>query len=428
MSTPVVHVIRSYEHKIVADAVPAGFIKAPSKTLKPKPPKIQTKKRKFTWKDFREFLKSTWGSSDESWSSTTVQTIYNRIKNLRRDVTIKDLTRFAIEIIHARRPQSCKDKLYAELALFVTKIVGRNPTQIGFLSQFINAHSKGKKLHPNVLKWIKHLEGRPQKSKPAYHDLVNFVRIAVGMKQVKSHQIETFVFRVVRPAKGQTGTHSDFWKRYGGWKQTYISGLKSNAKFMLFNSQNLIVQGTKLKEFKAITKKNYFFYDEATQSIKWLGDTKKQKSFGVIDLKVGSRIELVETNGRPARRQDLFFYDPADMKFHNFVKRDLCIAFAHPEKVDDFMVLANCHCHGSVSSTQELLVKYFEFDNNNGFVPNKKFYFRSGASLSPHFLVVSNDGSHLQSSQRYLKLQDGGKVKENGMFYWDSKAKCVRNV
>jgi hypothetical protein len=316
--------------------------------------------------------------------------------------------------------------LYAELHLFVTKVIGREPHQIRYLTKFVRNFSRNKRLHPNIRKWINHLYRRSQASKPQYHDLTNFVRIAVGIKKVTNIQIQQFVYRIVRPANAGKGKHSQFWKRYGGLKQSYVSGLKNNAKFMLFNSQNLHVVGTRLREFKTIDNKNYFFFDESTNTIRWLGDARK--SLGVIDLRAGSRIQLVDTNGKQARRKDWFFYDMADMKFHNYVKRDLCISFKNPGKAGAFMELANCNCHGAVSSRQELFVKYFEFDNNNGFVPMRKFYFKSASGFTANVLRVSNDGSYLQSSQRYVKVQKGEKIGDDALFYWDPKSKCLRNV
>jgi len=82
----------------------------------------------FYWSDFTDYLRqiSIMGE-DNLWSITTIKNMYNRMKVLKTTITIKDVTRFAIEIIHARRPRSCKDKIYAEMHLMITKIVGRAP-------------------------------------------------------------------------------------------------------------------------------------------------------------------------------------------------------------------------------------------------------------------------------------------------------------
>jgi len=189
--------------------------------------------------------------------------------------------------------------------------------------------------------------------------MANFVRIVVGLKKLKPEIVIDFVYRIVKP--NPNAKHRHYWRRYPKLKSEYMSGLKNHAKFMIFNSQNMIVVGTTLTSFKAIQPSNYFFYDENTQAIRWLGDT--TKSLGVIDLKVGGKIQLVQTNGLPARRKDMFFYDTIDMKFHNFVKRDLCISFENPKKEGESMTLAKCHCSGScggsISSKQEIFVKYF---------------------------------------------------------------------
>lgn len=119
------------------------------------------------------------------------------------------------------------------------------------------------------------------------------------------------------------------------------------------------------------------------------------------------------------------------MKFHNFVKRDLCIAFKNPKKVGEMMSLEKCTCHGGcgggISARQEIYVKYFEFDNNNGFIPGKQFYIQNINSIHPTYLTVSTEGAYLQSSQRYIKTETGKAPGVNGIFSWDSNSKCLRN-
>lgn len=196
------------------------------------------------------------------WSTTTIKNMYNRIRYMRGDVSIKEVTRFAVEIIHARRPKNCRDKVYAELSLFVKYILNKEPQQVRFLLDHVKQHSKGKKVHQNINKWIKQLETKQSRAKPTYHDFANFVRIAIGLKSVKQEHIINFVFRVIRV--NPNAKHRHYWQRYPKLKKEYMPGLKNNAKFMMFNSQNIMISGVTLTPFKQIQSSNYFFYDDST--------------------------------------------------------------------------------------------------------------------------------------------------------------------
>lgn len=132
----------------------------------------------------------------------------------------------------------------------------------------------------------------------------------------------------------------------------------------------------------------------------------------------------MNTGSRPVRRQDWFYYDSADMRFHSFVKKDLCITFRNPTRINEHMVLDKCPCNGG--ATQEILIKYYVFGDNNGFEPWTVFSFRN--VQQPNMAIkISNDGSLLLPSQRYAKISFGAKNRDDELFYWDPIKKCLKN-
>jgi hypothetical protein len=122
----------------------------------------------------------------------------------------------------------------------------------------------------------------------------------------------------------------------------------------------------------------------------------------------------------------MFIYDSADMKFHNYVNKDLCISFNNPNRDGEQMRLARCQCGGNKSIQQELLVKYFTYNKSNGFKPWSVFTLTSRAD-SRMALKVSQDGSLLLPSQRYAKIAYGAKSTDAEKFYWDPNHKCLKN-
>jgi len=114
------------------------------------------------------------------------------------------------------------------------------------------------------------------------------------------------------------------------------------------------------------------------------------------------------------------------MKFHNFVNKELCITFKNPNNNGERMVLGRCSCRYGNPATQELLVKYFRFDNNNGFKPWSVFSLVNQGDKRMG-LKISNDGSLLLPSQRYAKVAYGVKGNDDEKFFWDPTTKCLRN-
>jgi hypothetical protein len=61
------------------------------------------------------------------------------------------------------------------------------------------------------------------------------------------------------------------------------------------------------------------------------------------------------------------------------------------------MTLGRCGCKYGNPGSQELMVKYYKFNSNNGFTPYKVFTLRSAADKNMA-LSISNDGSLLLPS------------------------------
>lgn len=82
------------------------------------------------------------------------------------------------------------------------------------------------------------------------------------------------------------------------------------------------------------------------------------------------------------------------------------------------MTLGRCDCRYGNPTQQELLVKYFRYEKNNGFDPYKVFYLRSVTNRNMA-MKISDDGSLLLPSQRYAKVAYGAKNGDEERFYWD---------
>jgi hypothetical protein len=257
--------------------------------------------------------------------------------------------------------------------------------------------------------------------KPTYNDLASIVRFAFYNRRITYRGLYLFIWTVINEDKpvAQTG-HTDFWKQYAGVRSQYVSGLEPNKKFLLLTGTKKIVLGDTIKPFTKLSNSNYFFFDSNTKSIRWLGS--HTQHLGVVGgLKAGSRVRLVSSKpGKEVRRQDMFIYDIVDMKFHSYVNKDLCITFKNPTKDGDRMVLGKCSCKYGNPATQEILVKYFKFDDNNGFKPYRVFTLRSVANKNLA-LKISNDGSLLLPSQRYAKIATATGKNDDEFFFWDPK-------
>lgn len=186
--------------------------------------------------------------------------------------------------------------------------------------------------------------------------------------------------------------------------------------------QNLYNVSNKKNFFNSIN--SYFFYDENMKAIRYLGYNSAYHLGVTGGVRVGSTVRLVRNPRNAVRRQDMFVYDTVDMKFHSWTNKDLCITFRNPGRNGEKMVLARCH--SGRSTQQELLVKYFQAKNNNGFKPWRVFSVRSLRNQSMR-LKISNDGSLLLPSQKYAKIQYGPRNTDEEKFYWDPNTKCLRN-
>lgn len=272
---------------------------------------------------------------------------------------------------------------------YFVKVIGRRPSQTRYqwLYQIVQCIVRKDPYNNRILRnWVQQtIRGRKDKKvrvpacvktlwrgrlgqKPTYNDLASIVRFAMYNRRITYRGLYLFTWSVLNEDKPAVKTgHTEFWKKYAGVRSMYVSGLQANHKFMIFNSHKKIAVGTTLRTFKKVSNNNYFFFDETAKAIRWLGNAKLH--LGVHGgLRQGARVRLVKARKEVVRRQDMFTYDSADMKFHNYVNKDLCITFRRPNVEGEQMVLSKCNC-GKASSTQELLVKYFKFDKNNGFKP-----------------------------------------------------------
>jgi hypothetical protein len=261
--------------------------------------------------------------------------------------------------------------------------------------------------------------------KPTYHDLASLVRFAFYNRRITYRGLYLFTWSVLNENRSEViEGHTDFWKKYAGVRSEYVSGLKANTKFLILTGTKKIVLGDRITDFRRMSTNNYWFYDETNKAIRFLGNYRLR--LGVVGgLRDGARVRLVR--GRTTRRQDMFVYSQSDMKFHSYVKKDLCITFRNPGRNNERMTLGRCDCRHGNAKQQELLVKYFKFEKNNGFDPYRIFYIRS-ASQRNMGLKMSNDGSLLLPSQRYAKVAYGAGNAQDQQFYWDPKAKCLKNV
>lgn len=323
----------------------------------------------------------------------------------------------------SRRPSTTR---YQWLRKIVRCILRRDPVNNRVLRNWVQQAIRGRKdRNTRIPACVKHLWGGRINQKPNYHDLASLVRFAIFNRRITYKGLYTFIWSVLNedrptPSRG----HTNWWKRYNG-KQQYVSGLRFSQKFVIINAQKKFVIGNTLQQSNNYKQnnRNYYFYDDSMKAIRWLGNSKYH--IGVHGgVRAGSRVRLVPNRGKTIRRQDMFVYDTVDMKFHAWTNKDLCITFRNPSRNGEQMVLARCH--SGRSTQQELLVKYFEYDNNNGFKPWRVFTVNSRANK--HMAIkIDNDGSLLLPSQKYAKIAFGNRNHDEEKFYWDPTAKCLKN-
>jgi hypothetical protein len=227
----------------------------------------------------------------------------------------------------SRRPSKTR---YQWLYKIVKCIVRKEPANNTVLRNWVQSAIKGRKDKKyQIPACVKHLWKGRLSQKPTYNDLASLVRFAFYNKRITYRGLYLFTWSVLnenRPSvvKG----HTDFWKKYAGVRQQYVSGLLNNQKFLLLTGSKKIVLGNTIRTFNKVVSSNYFFYDNNKKAIRWLGAPTRH--LGVVGgLREGAKVRLVKSTGN-VRRQDMFVYDSVDMRFHNFVKKDLCITFKNP--------------------------------------------------------------------------------------------------
>lgn len=322
----------------------------------------------------------------------------------------------------SRKPSQTR---YQWLYRIVQCIIRRQPTNNAVLRNWVQQAIRGRRdRNYRVPACVRHLWGGRVSQKPNYHDLSSLLRFAIYNRRVTYRGLYTFIWSVLNEGKSRRPTgHTDFWKKYAGVRGQYNSGLRTNHKFVIINAQKKVIVGSNLQQFNKYSNRNYYFYDDAMRAIRWIGNSNYH--FGVTGgVRAGSTVRLVRNRGKQVRRQDMFVYDIVDMKFHSWVNKDLCITFRNPSRNGERMVLSRCH--GGRSSQQELWVKYYDFNNNNGFKPWRVFTVRSRVNNNMA-LKITNDGSLLLPSQRYAKIAYGARNSDEEKFYWDPTHKCLKN-
>jgi hypothetical protein len=322
----------------------------------------------------------------------------------------------------SKRPSTTR---YQWLYKIVQCIVKREPTNNRVLRIWVQSAIKGRKnRNYQIPACVRHLWRGRLSQKPTYHDLASLVRFAFYNRRITYRGLYLFTWSVLNENKSQViSGHTDFWKKYAGVRSQYVSGLEPNRKFLILTGTKKIVLGDRITQFTSLSTNHYWFYDQSNKAIRWLG--RYNLRLGVVGgLRDGARVRLVR--GNRVRRQDMFIYSASDMKFHSYVKKDLCITFRNPNSNGERMTLGRCDCQHGNARAQELLVKYFRYEKNNGFEPYRVFSLRSKTN-SRMALKISNDGSLLLPSQRYAKVAYGARNSDDERFYWDPSTKCLRN-
>lgn len=331
------------------------------------------------------------------------------------------MVNYFVKVI-SRRPSTTR---YQWLYKIVQCIVKREPTNNRILRIWVQKAIRGRKdRNYKIPACVRHLWKGRLTQKPTYHDLASLVRFAFYNKRITYRGLYLFTWSVLNEDKpAVVSGHTDFWNKYAGVRSAYVSGLKLNTKFLIITGTKKIVLGEKIQKFTKLTPNSYWFFDDNKKAIRWIGNHRMH--LGVVGgLREGSRVRLVR--GKNVRRQDQFVYSSVDMKFHNYVKKDLCITFRNPNNNGERMTLGRCSCKQGNPASQELLVKYFKFDTNNGFKPYEVFTLRNAADKKMG-LKISNDGSLLLPSQRYAKVVYGARNQDDEKFFWDPTTKCLRN-
>lgn len=315
---------------------------------------------------------------------------------------------------------------YSWMRKIVACLIKRQPNTVKDLSNWIrrSTYTRNVKKLPNH---VRHLMHRRQSSKPSYHELASFMRYALENRKITYKGLYLFTWNVIHQSKTSTWDgkweQTDFWKKYSGMP-VYNSGIKPGHKFILFNSNKKIISGTQLTSMKSTVQQNmYFFFDETTNAIRWMGNARY--GLGTTGLTNGARIRMVKVEGK-IRRQDMFYYDLTDMKLHNYVNKNLCVHFNSPAQNGDHMRLGNCGCSKTSAKNQEMVLKYFKYGESNGFRPYEVFTLISKENRVMS-IKVTDDGSLLLPSQRYVKTSFFNKNTDDEKFFFDPVKRCLKN-
>lgn len=373
---------------------------------KPKPPPTITVKIRhtFTWYDMRNWYRHNRKGTSIRWTGRYFP---------GTKPSFQYMVDYFIRVI-SRKPSKTR---YQWLYKIVQCIIKREPTNNRFLRIWVQSVIRGRKTRNlNLPACVRHLWKGRLSQKPTYHDLASVVRFAFFNQRITYKGLYLFTWSVLNENKPQViSGHTDFWKKYAGVRSQYVSGLEPNRKFLILTGTKKIVLGDRITRFTKLSTNNYWFYDYNNKAIRWLGNYKLR--LGVVGgLRNGARVRLVR--GNKVRRQDMFVYSSSDMKFHSYVRKDLCITFRSPHRNGNRMTLGRCDCRYGNPTQQELLVKYFRYEKNNGFDPYKVFYLRSVTNRNMA-MKISDDGSLLLPSQRYAKVAYGAKNGDEERFYWD---------
>jgi hypothetical protein len=383
----------------------------------PKPDNKKPLRYTFT---FRDMMK--WYSTQRKGTSITWRG--RRFRGVR--APFGTMTSYFVRVI-SRKPSVSR---YQWLYKIVQCILRREPANNRQLRNWVQTAIRGNRNRSRNYKvpaCVRHLWRGRLNQKPTYHDLASLVRFAIYNRRITYRSMYLFTWAVLNENKPAVSHgHTDFWKQFSGIKQQYQSGLTPNSKFMILNSSKKIIMGNTIRSFKKLNERNYFYYDQHSRAIRWLG--KEKAHLGVVGgLRAGSRVRLVRSApGKNVRRQDWFTYSSVDMRFHSWMNKELCITFNNPRRDGEQMVLQRCNCKNGNQAGQEFMIKYFQYNKHNGFQPWRVFTLASQAD-SRMALSVSNDGALLLPSQRYAKVAFQSRNNDAERFYWDPRSKCLKN-
>jgi hypothetical protein len=241
--------------KPVVKPVPIDFKpNPPPKFVKPIDRPI---KQRFTWRDMVSWYKRNAKNSGIKWNGA----------RWSKKPTFQYMVDYFVKVI-GRRPSKTR---YQWLYKIVQCIARKEPINNKVLRTWVTNAIRGRKdKNYKVPACVKHLWAGRLGQKPTYNDLASLVRFAIYNRKISYRSLYLFTWAVLNehvPAKG----HTEFWKTYAGVRAQYVSGLKNNQKFMIFNGKKRVVMGNTLKKFTGVSQRNYFFYDDNTKSIRWLG-------------------------------------------------------------------------------------------------------------------------------------------------------------